>query len=193
MDLWARTGRGDFGGRLGRLTRLPRADWGRVVAHGGLGICLFGIAGMTAWETEDIRVVRVGEVFDVAGYEIALNSVDRIEGPNYFSTMADMTVFRNGRKAAQLFPEKRVYPVAQMPTTEAAIDNGVFRDIYLVIGDRQSDGSWAVRTYVKPLANWIWVGAILMAFGGFLSLSDRRYRVAAGARRVAKAKAVPAE
>ncbi|MGR3662942.1 MAG: heme lyase CcmF/NrfE family subunit [Paracoccaceae bacterium] len=193
IDIWARTGRGDFGGRLGRLMRLPRADWGRVVAHGGLGICLFGIAGMTAWETEDIRVVRVGEVFEVAGYEIALNSVDRIEGPNYFSTMADMTVFRNGRKEAQLYPEKRVYPVAQMPTTEAAIDNGVFRDIYLVIGDRQSDGSWAVRTYVKPLANWIWIGAILMAFGGFLSLSDRRYRVAAGARRVAKAKAVPAE
>jgi cytochrome c-type biogenesis protein CcmF len=191
MDIWARTGRGGFSGRFARLTRLPRADWGRVVAHGGLGICMFGIAGMMAWETEDIRVVQVGEDFDVAGYEISLNDVNRVQGPNYFSTMADMSVSRNGRQVSQLFPEKRVYPVAQMPTTEAAIDNGVFRDIYLVIGDPQPNGGWAVRTYVKPLANWIWMGAIFMAIGGFLSLTDRRYRIAAGARRAPKA--VPAE
>jgi cytochrome c-type biogenesis protein CcmF len=80
-------------------------------------------------------------------------------------------------------PEKREYPVAGMPTTEAAIDNGVFRDLYVVIGDPQDGGGWAVRTFVKPFANWIWAGAIVMALGGCLSLMDRRYRVAAGARR----------
>ena len=90
-----------------------------------------------------------------------------------------------------LFPEKRVYPVAGMPTTEAAIDNGVFRDIYLVIGDEQPGGGWAVRSYVKPFANWIWAGAIIMALGGTLSLTDRRFRVAAGARK--QPAGVPAE
>jgi cytochrome c-type biogenesis protein CcmF len=90
-----------------------------------------------------------------------------------------------------MHPEKRVYPVAQMPTTEAALDNGFLRDIYVVIGDPQEGGGWAVRSYYKPLANWIWGGAILMALGGALSLSDRRYRVAAGARRLPQG--VPAE
>ena len=80
-----------------------------------------------------------------------------------------------------------------MPTTEAAIDNGVLRDLYVVIGDPQDGGGWAVRTYIKPFANWIWVGAIIMALGGVLSLTDRRYRVAAGARKAAPAAAVPAE
>jgi cytochrome c-type biogenesis protein CcmF len=85
-----------------------------------------------------------------------------------------------------------VYPVANMPTTEAAIQNGILRDVYVVIGDPQNAGGYAVRTYIKPFANWIWAGAIIMAIGGGLSLSDRRYRVAAGARKAPKA-AVPAE
>ena len=191
VDLMQRSGRGGVGEKLGRIWRLPRADWGRVTAHGGLGITIIGIAGMTAWQTEDIRVAQIGETFEVAGYSITLNDVARSEGPNYFTTMADMTVSRGGQELARLFPEKRVYPVAQMPTTEAAISNGVIRDFYLVIGDPQQGGGWAVRTYVKPLANWIWAGAIIMALGGVLSLTDRRYRVAGGAKRVPAA--VPAE
>ncbi|MGR3292156.1 MAG: heme lyase CcmF/NrfE family subunit [Paracoccaceae bacterium] len=193
LDIWQRTGRGKVTSRLRRLTRLPRADWGRVVAHGGLGITMMGIAGLTAWDTEDIRVAAIGDRFEVAGYTIALNDVYRQQGPNYFTTIADMTVSRNGREIAHLTPEKRFYPVAQMQTTEAAIDNGLMRDIYLVIGDQQADGGWAVRTYVKPLANWLWGGAIIMAFGGVLSLSDRRYRIAAGARRRPTRRVVPAE
>ena len=107
-----------------------------------------------------------------------------------------MTLSRNGREIGQLNPEKRFYPVARMPTTEAGIDNGIMRDVYVVIGDPQDAGGWAFRSYVKPLANWIWGGAILMAIGGALSLSDRRYRVAAGARRTPtpnKRQGVPAE
>ncbi len=191
-DIWQRSGRGVVPVRIRRITRLPRADWGKFFAHTGLGITIFGIAAMTAWQVEDIRVAEVGETFDVSGYEIALNSVERARGPNYLTTMADMSVFRNGREVARLFPEKRLYPVAQMPTTEAAIDNGVLRDIYLVIGDPQDAGGWAVRTYIKPFANWIWAGAIIMALGGVLSLTDRRYRVAAGARKAGR-NAVPAE
>lgn len=178
---------------LPRLLRLPRADWGKAVAHSGLGVTFIGVALLTAWQTEDIRVAQIGESFDVAGYQITLTAVDEVEGPNYLSTMAVMDVARNGRHVATLRPEKRVYPVQAMPTTEAAIDNGIFRDIYLVIGDAQKDGGWAVRSYVKPFANWIWAGAILMALGGMISLSDRRYRVAAGARKRGPMAAVPAE
>ena len=196
-DLWQRSGRGEFSQKIRRMGRLPRADWGRAVAHGGLGITMAGIAGLLAWESEDIRVAQIGDSYQVAGLTIALNDVRREQGPNYIATIADMTVSKNGRVVAHLRPEKRSYPVAQMVTTEAAIDNGFLRDVYLVIGDPQDGGGWAVRTYVKPLANWVWAGAIIMALGGMLSLSDRRYRIGAGARRrkvpSAVPKAMPAE
>ena len=138
---------------------------------------------MTAWSVEDIRTIKIGDTFPIGPYEVTLTSVDQGEGPNYLTTMATMHVRQNGKEIAVLYPEKRVYPVAKMPTTEAAIQQGLFRDIYLVLGDKQDDGGWAVRSYVKPFANWIWAGALLMAFGGALSLSDRRLRIAAGARR----------
>ncbi|PTX48565.1 cytochrome c-type biogenesis protein CcmF [Gemmobacter caeni] len=186
-DLWARTGRGAVRGRLQRLGRLPRADWGRVTAHAGLGVTMIAVGAMNAWATEIIKVVQVGESFPLHGYEVTLNKVEQVEGPNYLSTMAEMAVRRDGREVAVLYPEKRVYPVQAMPTTEAALDYGFFRDIYLVIGDPQDNGGWAIRGYWKPLANWLWIGAALMALGGLLSLSDRRYRVAAGAARRAAA------
>jgi len=196
VDLWTRTGqaRNGIAARFGRLARLPRADWGKAVAHAGLGITMLGIAMLTANEVEDIRVAQIGAPFEVAGYEITLDAVEALQGPNYSSTMATMTVRRGGRVEAVLHPEKRVYPVQAMPTTEADIDNGLFRDVYLVIGDAQDNGGWAVRTYIKPFTGWIWAGAALMALGGFLSLSDRRYRVAAGARKTAAPlQATPAE
>ncbi len=184
------TGRGDA--RLRRLANLPRADWGKAVAHAGLGVTFIGIAAMTAWQTEDIRVAQVGDRFEVAGYGIQLDGVEEVQGPNYYSTMATMSVWDGERRLATLHPEKRVYPVAQMPTTEAAIDNGIWRDFYLVIGDPQAAGGYAVRTYVKPFANWIWAGAIIMSLGGCLSLTDRRFRVAAGEAK-SWARPVPAE
>ncbi|MGR1580663.1 heme lyase CcmF/NrfE family subunit [Thalassobius sp. S69A] len=188
-DLWQRTGRS---GRFARLLRLPRADWGKATAHAGLGITMLGVAGLMAWEVEDIRVVQLNEPFDVAGYTLTLTEVNRVQGPNYFSTMGTVELSKDGRAISTLYPEKRQYPVARMPTTEAAIDNGFLRDVYAVIGDPQDDGGWAVRVYFKPLANWIWGGSILMALGGMFSLSDRRYRVAAGARKTPTV-GVPAE
>ncbi|MEM6889093.1 MAG: heme lyase CcmF/NrfE family subunit [Pseudomonadota bacterium] len=189
VDLWQRTGRGS--GRLARLTRLPRADWGKMVAHAGLGLTMLGVCGLMAWQREDIRVAMIGEPYEVGGYTITLDDVRRLEGPNYISTMGFVTLAQNGRDIAQLRPEKRIYPVAQMPTTEAAIDYDLARDVYVVIGDPQNNGGWAVRTYIKPLTNWIWIGSGLMALGGLLSLSDRRFRVAAGARK--SPQPVPAE
>ena len=190
-DLWARTGREGIGARLGRLTRLPRADWGKATAHLGLGVTIFAVAAMHSWKVEDIRVVQEGESFPLGSYEVRLDRVEEVQGPNYVSAMGTMTVTRGGLLVAVLQPEKRFYPVAQMPTTEAAIDYGLVRDLYLVLGDKQKSGGWAVRSYIEPFANWLWGGAILMALGGLLSLSDRRYRVAAGARRMPAG--VPAE
>ena len=194
-DLWLRTGRGAMAGRFARLLRLPRADWGKATAHLGLGVTIFAVSAMLAWKIEDIRVVQVGETFPLGAYEVRLDKVEEVEGPNYTSTMGWMTVTRDGAPVAVLSPEKRIYPVAQMPTTEAAIDYGFLRDIYLVLGDRQASGGWAVRSYIEPFANWLWAGCIIMALGGLLSLSDRRYRVAAGARKPAARLAgqVPAE
>ncbi len=190
-DLWARTGRGAVAARLGRLVRLPRADWGRVTAHAGLGVTVFGCAAINAWMIEDIRVAQVGETYPLGAYSVTLEDVRDVQGPNYLSTTAVMALSQGGVVVARLLPEKRIYPVQGMPTTEAAIDQGFWRDVYLVIGDRQQAGGWAVRGYVKPFANWIWAGALLMALGGAISLTDRRYRIAAGARRVAGG--VPAE
>ena len=192
IDLMGRTGRGALGGRFARLTRLPRADWGKATAHAGFGIIIAGISGLMAWQVEDIRVGQVGETFAVAGYEITLDAVTREEGPNWIATVGHMIVKKDGKVVARLTPEKRVYPVQAMPTTEADIANGFWRDIYLVIGDPQEGGGWAVRTFIKPFANWVWAGALIMALGGVLSLSDRRYRVAAGASR-AQVRGVPAE
>ena len=189
-DLWGRTGRGDFGARLGRLTRVSRADLGKAMSHAGFGITIFAVAALLAWKTEDIRIVQVGETYPLGPYQITLVDVRKDEGPNYLTTIAKMRVTKAGAEVATLYPEKRFYPVQGMPTTEAAIGFGVMRDLYLVIGDAQDGGGWAVRSYIEPFANWLWGGCLLMAFGGLLSLSDRRYRVAAGAR---KPVGVPAE
>ena len=194
MDLWMRTGRGALSARLGRLTRLPRADWGKFTAHSGMGITVFAVAALLAWEDEDIRVTQVGDRWAIGIHEVELVEVVNVEGPNYFGQGADMLVYRNGREVGHLFPEKRIYPVAGMPTTEAGIRNGILRDVYVTLGDPQDGGGWAVRTYIKPFANWIWGGSILMALGGLISLTDRRLRVAAGAAKsTRKTDAVPAE
>jgi cytochrome c-type biogenesis protein CcmF len=197
LDLWSRTGRGAVSGRFARLWRLPRADWGKATAHAGVGITMFGVAALTGYQLEDIRVAEPGQPYQVGAYEIELLSVaQNVQGPNYISTMAHVAVRdAQGQQIALLHPEKRIYPVAGMPTTEAGIDSGWTRDVYLALGDAQPSGGWALRTWIKPFANWIWGGTIIMALGGLLSLSDRRYRVAAGAAKAPDqpAREVPAE
>ncbi len=188
VDLWLRTGRGVLFGRARRLFRLPGADWGKALAHAGLGFTFIGIAGVMAWQSEDIRAAKIGDTFMVSSYEITLVDVIRAAGPNFSTTKAEILIRQDGREVARLFPEKRVYPVQAMPTTEAATHNGIWRDLYLVIGDPQVGGGWAVRTFIKPMIGWIWFGTALMSLGGLISLTDRRYRVAAGAAKVARAK-----
>jgi cytochrome c-type biogenesis protein CcmF len=185
---------------LRRLQRAPRADWGKWVAHFGLGVTIWGIAGVTGWTVEDIRIAQVGERFQVGRYEVVFDGVREVQGPNYVATRGEFHAYRDGVQVAHVYPEKRLYTETRppTPTTEAGIDNGFTRDLYLVLGDPQRgvEGAWAVRSYVKPYANWIWGGTVFMALGGALSLTDRRYRVGAPARAAragGAAAAVPAE
>ena len=176
---------------LRRAKNLPRGEYGKALAHGGLGLIIFGVSMITALEQTDIRVVQTGDRFEVAGYTFQFDGATRINGPNYVAERGAVTVSKDGDEIAKLFPEKRLYTVQRMPTTEAAIDMGLTRDVYVVLGDPQESGGWAMRTYIKPFANWIWIGSIVMALGGVVSLTDRRYRVGAAARRLPQA--VPAE
>jgi len=180
---------------LRRLARLPRSAWGQALAHMGMGVCAFGIVGITAWESEDIRVAQAGDMIPLAGYDIRFDGVERTQGPNYRIDGGQFTIFRDGRQIAELVSEKRFYPVQRTQTTEAGIRASLVEDIYIVIGDRQEDGGWAVRSYVKPFANWIWLGALIMTLGGILSLTDRRHRVGAPnrAKPAGKADVVAAE
>ena len=168
---------------MGRLMFLPRADFGKFFAHVGLGVTMFAVAAISSWEKEDIRVVSIGSSWNVGSYDLKLDDVVEVRGPNYFSTMGIIAVSKEGSELITLRPEKRNYPIAQMPTTEAAIDYRISRDLYVVLGDQQSENAWTVRTYLKPFANWIWGGCAMMALGGILSLTDRRLRIAAGSKK----------
>ena len=164
-----------------RLCKLPRADWGKAFAHIGLGLTIFGIAAITAWESEDIRIAKVGERFEVSGYTFQFDDIKKINGKNYTADVGNISVFFDGKLVATLKPEKRFYPVQRMPTTEAGINSTLTRDLYIALGDAQGDG-WTIRTYVKPFAVWIWIGCMVMAMGGILSMSDRRLRIASTSR-----------
>ena len=164
-----------------RLCKLPRADWGKAFAHIGLGLTIFGIAAITAWESEDIRIAKVGERFEVSGYTFQFDDIKKINGKNYTADVGNISVFFDGRLVATLKPEKRFYPVQRIPTTEAGINSTLTRDLYIALGDAQGDG-WTIRTYVKPFAVWIWIGCMVMAMGGILSMSDRRLRIASTSR-----------
>ncbi|WP_340108775.1 heme lyase CcmF/NrfE family subunit [Pikeienuella sp. HZG-20] len=184
-----KAGRAPLEESLRKLVNVPRADWGKFLAHTGFGFTIFGIAAVTAWQVEDIRLAAPGDVIELGGYEIAFDGVSASQGPNYQADIGRFIVSRDGREVTRVFPEKRFYPVQRTPTTEAGINSGFWRDIYVVLGDPSDGGAkWAVRSYVKPYINWIWLGALVMAFGGLVSLTDRRYRVGAVAakRRAAR-------
>ncbi len=200
----AKIGKGPASESLRRLVRAPRSDWGKWVGHLGVAVTIWGIAAITAWEQEDIRVAQVGDEIVMGDYTITFDDVRQYQGPNFVANQGVFSAYENGVKVAEKRPEKRLYTETRepTPTTEAGIDYGFFRDIYIVLGDPQQDGSggWAVRTYIKPYANWIWGGTIVMALGGVLSLTDRRYRVGAPKRSATAhrsgggdAAAVPAE
>ncbi|OYY48065.1 MAG: c-type cytochrome biogenesis protein CcmF, partial [Polynucleobacter sp. 35-46-207] len=118
-----------------------------------------------------------GETVNVGGYQIQLKGVEAVPGPNYKAMQGTFLLLRNGKLEATMYPEKRSYFSSTMPMTEAAIDVGLTRDIYVSLGEELEDKAWAVRVYYKPFVDWIWGGCLLMAIGGILAISDKRYRM----------------
>ena len=187
-----RLGSSAFGESLRRLAGLPRSAFGTTVAHAGLGLVVLGIVSASAWSTERILTMRPGETTTIAGREIKLDGVNQRQGANYIEKAVHFTVSRGGVVETVAEPSKRKFPVRGSETTEAAIKTFWLSQLYVSLGDVADDGAVTVRIYWKPLVTLTWLGAIVMAFGGLLSLSDRRLRVGAPrpARRVL---AVPAE
>jgi cytochrome c-type biogenesis protein CcmF len=176
--------------RLARTT--PRAFYGLAIAHAGMGITVAGITGMTSWATEKIEMMRPGQSLQLSGYDLRFLSVGDVAGPNYEAERGTFDVSRNGRHVAQLFSERRFYPVRQQQTTAAGIRTNLMSNLYVAIGEPDGNGAWAVRFYYHPFMPWVWMGALTMALGGFVSLSDRRLRVGAPQRIPRHAGAVPA-
>ncbi|WNJ99722.1 heme lyase CcmF/NrfE family subunit [Thalassospiraceae bacterium LMO-JJ14] len=181
------------GQSLRRLGNLPRANWGMTLAHFGLALAVFGITGAGVWKVESVQSMQPGETVNVSGYEFRFDGAQEKEGPNYLITEGRFTVTKDGRLIAELAPEKRIYTVRQMPTTEAGIYTLLSGDLYAVIGDANADGSYVTRIYFNPLVVWMWIGALTMVVGGALSLSDRRFRIGAPKRSSVPAGAQPAE
>ena len=174
---------------LRRLRNLPRSAWGTALAHFGLGMMVVGIAATSAWRIEDILVMKPGATTSIAGYDLKFKEVVAGRGPNYKAAIGHFDVMRDGRSVTELEPAKRLYDAPPMPTTEAGIHPSWRGDLYVVLGDEQSDGGWSVRIYFNPLVRLIWIGAVIMFIGGGMSLADRRLRV--GAPRAARTRALP--
>jgi cytochrome c-type biogenesis protein CcmF len=164
---------------LARARGLPRSAWGTALAHFGLGVSLFGIVCETQWGAERIASVKPGQTLELRGYELRFDGLDERQGPNYRELAGRFTVRRDGETIAVMEPAKRSFPARENATTEAALMTRGFSQLYLSLGDPGGDGAINVRLYHKPLVLLIWLGAVVMALGGALSLSDRRLRVGA--------------
>jgi len=178
---------------LGRTAGLPRSAWGTAFAHFGIAVTLLGIVCETNWGAERIVSIKQKDMIKISGYELTFDGLTEQRGPNYREQIGIFTVRRNGREIGIMQPSKRSFQTREMSTTEAALMTRGFSQLYVSLGDPGKNGSIGVRVYHKPLVLLIWIGALVMAFGGALSLSDRRLRV--GAPRPARPKVAmqPAE
>ena len=167
-----------------RLSRVPPAYWGMVCAHAGVGVFVIGVTLVKGLESTSDRSMRIGDSARLGAYTFAFSDLTRVEGPNYVAARARFDVTRDGQKVATLFPEKRFYPVQQMPMTEAAIDRGFARDLYVSLNEATKEGAWVVRVQHKPFMGWVWAGALAIALGGLLAAADRRLRRAASRKPV---------
>jgi cytochrome c-type biogenesis protein CcmF len=160
--------------RLRRSGALFKAGaFASALAHAGLGVTLIGVAGITAWRSEAVNVLKPGQQMQIADYTLQLDGVERVATPSYFANRATIEVISDGHVLATMFPQVRQYPAEGQATTETAIRTTGFEDLYVALGDERSSGTWVVRAYVNPLAPFIWFGGAIMAFGGGLSLFGR--------------------
>ncbi|MEN2976867.1 heme lyase CcmF/NrfE family subunit [Tistrella bauzanensis] len=191
--VWSRRGGGGRGGAWRRARGLPRSAWGTAIAHCGVGILVLGITGASIWQSERTVTLAPGDRAEIGGRTLEFRGVTQQPGPNYRSTMADLRLITGGstvdgamiggRVVGKLAPEIRYYPTQGTTTTEAAIRTNGVTDVYVALaGAEPVDGKWSFRLYHNPLTPWIWGGALVMAAGGMVSLSDRRLRVGAPRR-----------
>ena len=159
-----------------KLRQLPRATVGMMLAHLGVAVFCFGVVMVKAYEVERDVQMNIGDTTTVKGYTFNFRGTREITGPNYSAVQGLIEVTHNGKKLTEMRPEKRVYRVQQNPMTEAAIAVGLTRDLYVSLGEPTESGAWIVRVYVKPFVDWVWGGCMLMALGGLVAVSDRRYR-----------------
>jgi len=161
----------------GGIALLPRSFIGMSLAHLGVGIFIAGVTVTSTYSVEKDLRMAIGSSQQLGPYEFRFAGVKESAGPNYKVQRGEISVFRDGRPVTTLFPEKRQYLRQAQPMTEAGIDAGLLRDLYVALGEPLADGAWSVRLYYKPLVRWIWFGPLLMALGGLVSVSDRRYRL----------------
>ena len=163
------------------LARLPASVLGMHLAHTGVAVFVIGVAAVNGYQQEKDVKMDIGDTVTLAGYTFQFKGLRQEKGPNYTAMVGEIELIRDGRVVRTLHPEKRIYPTSGMPMTEAAIDVGFLRDIYVSLGEpidkARVGGAWVVRVYFKPFVDWIWGGCLLMALGGLLAISDRRYRV----------------
>ena len=155
------------------------------LAHLGVAVFIVGVTLVTGYQLEQDVRMDVGDTVSAGGYSFRFNGVTDVMGPNYRAARAEIEVSKNGNVINKMYPEKRSYIATENVMTETAIDTGLFRDLYISLGEPVSGGAWSVRVYYKPFVDWIWGGALLMALGGGLALSDRRYALAARKQREA--------
>src|SRR5262249_19093724 len=175
VQLYERTRTAGTAGAWSRLRTTPRAHWGMLLAHFGVAVFVTGVTLVKGYESEkDVRM-EPGDTVQVGGYVFRFDGAREVQGPNYIAARAAVQASRNGRPVTMLYPEKRLYTVQNQTMTEAAIDPGLARDLYVSLGDQVGDGGWIVRVQIKPFVDWIWSGCLLMALGGLLAASARRY------------------
>ena len=150
--------------------------YGMHLAHLGVAVAVIGVTMVSAYETERNVRMEVNDTVTMKGYTFLFKGAQDLDGPNYKAARGTLEVSRDGKAVATLYPEKRTYLASGMPFTESAIDYGFTRDLYTAMGERLDGGAWSVRLFHKPFVVWIWIGAVLMALGGFLAITDRRYR-----------------
>ncbi len=163
----------------------PRSFWGMHLAHIGVAVFVVGVTLVKNYEVEKDVKMEPGDSVHLVGYEFRFIGVHQVEGPNYLALRGEVELLKDGKLDKVLHPEKRNYASSAMPMTEAAIDAGLTRDVYVSLGEpinkSQPEGAWAVRVYYKPFVDWIWGGCLLMSLGGLIAIADRRYRVKARA------------
>jgi cytochrome c-type biogenesis protein CcmF len=179
-DLWERVrpAGGVRASVLNRLSLIPRAMMGMMLAHLGVAVFIIGVTMVKTYEVERDVTMDVGDTTEIAGTVFTFRGVKDVQGPNYTASQGLITLSRDGQEIGALRPEKRIYRVQQNPMTEAAIRTRLTGDVYVSLGQATEGTAWVVRVYYKPFVIWIWGGCLLMAFGGFVAATDRRYRMA---------------